>query len=127
MSSCARRAFAVAVPTCTCATAAAADKTESNPTRPIRLIVANTTGTAVDTLARVLAAKMSEELGQQMVADNRAGAGGTIGAEIASQSTPDGYTRLVSSTGMQVISPQIYRKLNYDPIRSRRRRRARAV
>jgi tripartite-type tricarboxylate transporter receptor subunit TctC len=98
--------------------ALAADKSASYPTRPIRLIVANTTGTSVDTLARVLAAKMSEELGQQMVADNRAGAGGTIGAEIASQSAPDGYTLLVSSTGMQVISPQIYSKLNYDPIRS---------
>src|ERR1043165_10106363 len=96
----------------------AAHKSSSYPNRPIRLIVANTTGTSVDTLARVLAAKMSEELGQQMVADNRAGAGGTIGAEIASQSAPDGYTLLVSSTGMQVISPQIYRKLNYDPIRS---------
>jgi tripartite-type tricarboxylate transporter receptor subunit TctC len=60
---------------------------------------------------------MSELLGQQMVADNRAGAGGIIGAEIASQSTPDGYTLLVSSTGMQVIAPQIYRKLNYHPIK----------
>ncbi|MGZ5259119.1 MAG: tripartite tricarboxylate transporter substrate-binding protein, partial [Burkholderiales bacterium] len=79
--------------------------------------VANTTGTSVDTLARVLAAKMSEELGQQMVADNRAGAGGIIGAEIASQAAPDGYTLLVSSTGMQVISPQIYRKLNYHPVK----------
>jgi tripartite-type tricarboxylate transporter receptor subunit TctC len=97
--------------------AAAADRATSYPTRPVRLIVANTTGTSVDTLARVLAAKMSEELGQQMVADNRAGAGGIIGAEIASQSIPDGYTLLVSSTGMQVISPQIYRKLNYHPVK----------
>src|SRR5215218_1774517 len=103
----------------TCASSVyAADKASAYPNRPVRLIVANTTGTSVDTLARVLAAKMSEELGQQMVADNRAGAGGTIGAEIASQSAPDGYTLLVSSTGMQVISPQIYRKINYDPVKS---------
>ena len=117
MSSCTKSALALAVLTCASA-ALAADKSASYPSRPIRLIVANTTGTSVDTLARVLAAKMSEELGQQMVADNRAGAGGTIGAEIASQSAPDGYTLLVSSTGMQAISPQIYRKINYDPVKS---------
>jgi tripartite-type tricarboxylate transporter receptor subunit TctC len=102
---------------CAAPAANSADKISSYPTRPIRLIVANTTGTSVDTLARVLAAKMSEELGQQMVADNRAGAGGIIGGEIASQSAPDGYTLLVSSTGMQVISPQIYRKLSYQPVK----------
>lgn len=96
---------------------AAAEKSSTYPNRPVRLIVANTTGTSVDTLARVLAAKMSEELGQQIVADNRAGAGGIIGAEIASQAAPDGYTLLVSSTGMQVISPQIYRKLSYQPVK----------
>src|SRR3954469_19755405 len=118
MSPCTRGALALATITCCCPSAVAADRSSGDPNRPIRLIVANTTGTSVDTLARVLAAKMSEELGQQMVADNRAGAGGIIGAEIASQSAPDGYTLLVSSTGMQVISPQIYRKLNYDPIKS---------
>ena len=95
----------------------AAEKIAAYPSRPVRLIIANTTGTAVDTLARVLAAKMSEVLGQQIVPDNRAGAGGIIGAEIASQSAPDGYTLLVSSTGMQVISPQIYRKLSYEPVK----------
>ena len=87
------------------------------PTKPIRLIIANTTGTSVDTLGRVLAARMGEELGQQIVADNRGGAGGLIGAEVAAHSAPDGYTLLVSSTGMQVITPQIYKKLNYHPTR----------
>ncbi|MGZ8265726.1 MAG: Bug family tripartite tricarboxylate transporter substrate binding protein [Burkholderiales bacterium] len=94
-----------------------ADASAAYPNRPVRFIVANTTGTSVDTLSRVLSAKMSELLGQQMVADNRAGAGGTIGAEIAAHAAPDGYTLLVSSTGMQVIAPQIYRKLNYHPIK----------
>ncbi|HEY0338505.1 MAG TPA: tripartite tricarboxylate transporter substrate binding protein [Burkholderiales bacterium] len=108
-------ALAIGLGTAFCSVAA--EKISTYPTRPIRLIVANTTGTAVDTLARVLAAKMSEVLGQQIVADNRAGAGGIIGAEIASQSAPDGYTLLVSSTGMQVISPQIYRKLSYQPVK----------
>jgi len=88
----------------------------SYPSRPIRLIIANTTGTSVDTLSRVLAARFGEELGQQIVSDNRAGAGGTIGAEIASQSAPDGHTLLISSTGMQVIAPQIYARLNYHPV-----------
>jgi len=86
------------------------------PSKPIRFIIANTTGTSVDTLARIVGAKMSELLGQQMVADNRGGAGGLIGAEIAAHAAPDGHTLLISSTGMQVITPQIYRKLNYHPI-----------
>lgn len=96
--------------------AAAAQSAAAYPTKPIRLIIANTTGTSVDTLGRVLASRMGEELGQQMVADNRGGAGGLIGAEVAAHSAPDGYTLLVSSTGMQVITPQIYGKLNYHPV-----------
>jgi len=95
--------------------AAGADPAANFPTRPVRLIIANTTGTSVDTLSRVMAHKLGEELGQQIVADNRGGAGGTIGAEIASQAVPDGHTLLISSTGMQVIAPQIYRKLAYHP------------
>ncbi len=95
--------------------AVAADAAATYPSRPVRFIIAQTTGTSVDTLARILATRMSELMGQQFVADNRAGAGGTIGGEIASQAAPDGYTLLVSSTGMQVIAPQIYRKLNYHP------------
>jgi tripartite-type tricarboxylate transporter receptor subunit TctC len=114
----ARNAIALAVAASFATTPAfAADKISTYPNRPVRLIVANTTGTSVDTLARVLATKMGDELGQQMVCDNRAGAGGTIGAEIASQSAPDGYTLLVSSTGMQSIAPQIYKKLNYHPVK----------
>ena len=97
--------------------APAAEKSSEYPNRPVRLIIAQTTGTSVDTLARILAVKTGELMGQQFVADNRAGAGGTIGGEIASQAAPDGYTLLVSSTGMQVISPQIYKKLNYHPMK----------
>jgi len=96
---------------------AAAQSAEGRyPSKPIRFIIANTTGTSVDTLARIVGAKMTELLGQQMVADNRGGAGGLIGAEIAAHAAPDGHTLLVSSTGMQVITPQIYRKLNYHPL-----------
>ncbi|HYH41694.1 MAG TPA: tripartite tricarboxylate transporter substrate binding protein [Burkholderiales bacterium] len=111
-----RLAPAVSLFSAVAGAAGAAEQTASYPTRPVRFIIAQTTGTSVDTLSRILATKMGELMGQQFVADNRSGAGGTIGAEIASQAAPDGYTLLVSSTGMQVISPQIYRKLNYDPI-----------
>jgi tripartite-type tricarboxylate transporter receptor subunit TctC len=86
------------------------------PQKPIRIIIAQTTGTSVDTLSRVLALRLGEALGQQVVADNRGGAGGIIGAEIAARSQPDGYTLLVSSTGVQVITPQIFKKLTYDPV-----------
>jgi tripartite-type tricarboxylate transporter receptor subunit TctC len=99
------------------AKALAAAPAPAFPTKPIRLIIANTTGTSVDTLARVLGVRLGEELGQQVVSDNRAGAGGLIGAEIVANSPPDGYTLLISSTGMQVITPQIYKKLNYDPVK----------
>ena len=85
------------------------------PTKPVRLIVAQGAGSSVDNLGRVLAARLTEGWGKQVIVDNRGGAGGTIGAEIASRAAPDGYTLLVSSTAMQVISPQIYKSLTYHP------------
>ncbi len=97
--------------------AAPVAQAQTYPTKPIRLIIANTTGTSVDTLARVLGVRLGEELGQQVVSDNRGGAGGLIGAEIVAHSPADGYTLLISSTGMQVITPQIYQKLNYKPVK----------
>jgi len=99
------------------APASAAQPAADYPAKPIRLIIANTTGTSVDTLSRILAIKMGEVLGQQMVTDNRGGAGGTIGAELAAQATPDGYTLLLTSTGVQVIAPQVYKKLGYHPLK----------
>jgi len=99
------------------ASAVIAAQSTAYPQKPIRIIIAQTTGTSVDTLSRVLALRMGEALGQQVVADNRGGAGGIIGAEIAARSQPDGYTLLVSSTGVQVITPQIFKKLTYDPVR----------
>src|SRR5262245_23089811 len=85
------------------------------PTKPVRLIVAQRTGSSVDNLGRLLAARLTEEWGRQVIVDNRGGAGGTIGAEIAARAVPDGYTLLMSSTAMQVISPQIYKSLPYHP------------
>jgi tripartite-type tricarboxylate transporter receptor subunit TctC len=94
----------------------AAEMTSPYPDKPIRFILPNTTGTTVDTLGRVLALKMGEKLGQQVVSDNRGGAGGKIGFELAAHASADGYTLLVTSTGVQVVTPQIYKKLTYDPL-----------
>ena len=95
----------------------AGDSAASFPTKPVRLIVAQGTGSSVDTLGRILAARLTDAWGRQVIVDNRGGAGGTIGADIAARAAPDGYTLLVSSTAMQVISPQVYKNLPYHPTR----------
>jgi tripartite-type tricarboxylate transporter receptor subunit TctC len=97
--------------------ASAAETAANYPSKPVRLIVAQGAGSSVDTLGRILAARLTDEWGRQVIVDNRGGAGGIIGAEIASRAAPDGYTLLVSSTAMQVISPQVYKKLTYHPTR----------
>jgi len=98
-------------------TVLAADSASSFPTKPVRLIVAQGTGSSVDTLGRILAARLTDAWSRQVIVDNRGGAGGTIGADIAARAAPDGYTLLVSSTAMQVISPQVYKNLPYHPTR----------
>jgi tripartite-type tricarboxylate transporter receptor subunit TctC len=95
----------------------AADAAESFPAKPVRMIVAQGIGTSVDTLGRIIGTQLGEMWGKQVITDNRGGAGGTIGGEIASRAAPDGYTLLMSSTAMQVISPQIYKNLPYHPTR----------
>jgi tripartite-type tricarboxylate transporter receptor subunit TctC len=98
--------------------AAAADGPKDYPVRPIRLVIAQTPGSSIDAMGRVVAAEMSEVLGAQLVVDNRTGAGGTIGASIVAHSEPNGYTLFGAATASQVIGPQLYKKLvNYDPFR----------
>jgi tripartite-type tricarboxylate transporter receptor subunit TctC len=87
------------------------------PDRPIRFIVPNLPGGGNDTTARTLAAKLTEVFGQQVVVDNRAGAGGIIGAEIAAHSKPDGYTLFLGNTGSHATSPLLHARLGYDPVR----------
>jgi tripartite-type tricarboxylate transporter receptor subunit TctC len=89
---------------------------QSWPARPIRLIVASSPGSGVDLVARVLAQKLGEQLGQQVVVDNRAGAGGNLGAEVAAKSAPDGYT-LFMGTPAHAINASLYRKPGYDFVR----------
>ena len=87
------------------------------PNRPVKLIVADSAGGAPDQLARLLAEKLSNGLGQQVVVDNRAGAGGVLGAEAAAKSAPDGYTLLMTTTAIYAILPNLRKNLPYDPVK----------
>jgi tripartite-type tricarboxylate transporter receptor subunit TctC len=85
------------------------------PTRPVRLIVPFPAGGAADMMARGMAQRLAEELKQQIVVDNRGGAGGTSAAEAAAKSAADGYTLFFGTMGTQAINPALYPKLRYDP------------
>ena len=86
------------------------------PTRALRFILPFPAGGGTDIVGRVLAQKLSEELGQPVVPDNRPGAGGNIGAEAAAKAAPDGYTLVICTVGL-AVSPTLYKKLNYDAAR----------
>jgi tripartite-type tricarboxylate transporter receptor subunit TctC len=99
--------------------AAAAQNTSSSsvfPTRPIRIVVGFTPGGQPDITARAIAVKLTESLGQQVIVDNRPGAGGTLGTKIVAEATPDGHT-LLSVSASHAISPVVYAKLPYDTLR----------
>jgi tripartite-type tricarboxylate transporter receptor subunit TctC len=90
---------------------------QSYPTKPIRLIVADAAGGAPDQLARILAQKLSESLGQQVLVDNRPGAAGALGADIAARSSADGYSLLLTTTAIYAILPNLKKNLPYDHVR----------
>ncbi len=98
----------------TAATAGAQDAAHVWPDKPIRLIMPNAPGSSNDILSRLLAAKLGDLLGQQVVIDNRAGAGGTIGVETAARAAPDGYTLVAASSATHSIAPHLYPRLGYD-------------
>ena len=87
------------------------------PSKPIRIVVPFPAGGGTDLFARTLAQKLGAVFGQQIVVDNRSGAGGMIGAEIVAKAPPDGYTLLVTSSSSQSIVPLLTRKPLYDPLR----------
>ena len=87
------------------------------PNKPIRLIVPVAPGGGADITARALAQKLSAAWGQQVIIDNRAGAGGTVGLEIGARSTPDGYTLIEASMGPLTVDVSLYRNLPYEPTR----------
>ncbi len=90
---------------------------QAYPTKPIRLIVAFPPGGSTDIIARIVGQKLGERLNQQVVIDNRGGAGGTIGTEIAARANPDGYTLTMGTTSTHVIAAGAYAKLKYDPVK----------
>jgi len=87
------------------------------PNRPVRMIVPFAAGGPTDVMARIVAQKLTEGLGQQVVVDNRAGAGGNIGMGLAANASPDGYTMIVVSSSF-VVNPGLYKSIPYDPYKS---------
>src|SRR5687767_860987 len=86
------------------------------PNRPLRYIVPFPPGGSTDIVARIVAAALADRLKQQVVIDNRGGAGGTLGAEIAAHASPDGYTLFACNIASLAVSPALYKKLGYDPV-----------
>ena len=86
------------------------------PNRPLRYIVPFPPGGSTDIVARIVAAALGEQLKQQVVIDNRAGAGGTVGAAVAARTAPDGYNIFACNIASLAVSPALYRKLDYDPV-----------
>ncbi|MBI5907610.1 MAG: tripartite tricarboxylate transporter substrate binding protein [Burkholderiales bacterium] len=84
------------------------------PNRPVKILVGFPPGQATDVVAREIAQKLSEAMGQQFVVDNRAGAGGIIGTDLVAKAPADGYTLLMSSSGPLAVNPSLYRKLPYN-------------
>ncbi len=95
----------------------AAAAAQPYPTKPVRLLVAFPPGGGPDIVARLLAAKLTDALGQQVVVDNRIGANGNIAGEALVKSTADGYTLLVGQDSLLTINPHLYRKMPFDPLR----------
>lgn len=89
---------------------------QNYPAKPVRIIAASSPGSGVDIVTRIIAQKLSEQLGQQVIVDNRAGAGGNLGAEIAAKAPPDGYTLFMASPA-HAINTGLYRRLTYDLVR----------
>ena len=87
------------------------------PSKPLKVIVPFTAGGSTDTVARIVAEKLSTRLGQPVIVDNRAGAGGAVGSDVAAKSPPDGYTMLVGTSSTMAIAPHVYTHLPYDPTR----------
>ena len=87
------------------------------PIKPIRFVLGFAPGGASDTMARAIGTRLSEGLGQPVVIDNRAGAGGNIAAEIVAHSVPDGYTMLLGNNGILAVNVSLYSKLAFDPMK----------
>ena len=96
---------------------ASAALAQNYPTRPIRIIVVSTPGGSVDTMARAVGPKLAARWGQQVLVDNRPGAGGTIAAELVAKAQPDGYTLLMGTIASLATNVSLYKTLPYDPVK----------
>src|SRR5262245_49460231 len=101
-----------------CGVATAQAQQAPYPNRPITWVLGAGAGGVVDNSARFVAKVLSEKLGQQIVVENKPGAGGIIGAEAVAQAKPDGYTMLYASQSQMATFPFLYKKLSYDPLKS---------
>jgi tripartite-type tricarboxylate transporter receptor subunit TctC len=99
------------------AVAAAQTPVAGYPAKPIRLVVPFPPGGSTDTVARVLAPRIAERLGQPVIVDNRPGAGGSLGVEAVAKSTPDGYTIVLGAAGGLAINPSLAKSPTYDPVK----------
>jgi len=97
--------------------APAAHAGEAYPAHPVRMVVPFSAGGPTDIVARIMGAKMSDLLGQQVFAENRTGAGGNLGADAVAKSAGDGYTLLMATVSTHAINPGLYKQMPYDPIR----------
>ena len=96
----------------------AANAQGAYPTRSLTFIVPQAAAGSTDTVARLTAQRLGQALGQQVVVENRPGAGGIIGADLVAKAQPNGYTLLVAGTGIVAINPFLYKNISYDPVRS---------
>lgn len=99
-----------------CVEATAQEAIRDYPSRPVRMLVPNAPGSSIDTMSRILAARLGETLGQSVFVENRDGAGGLIGIEAARNAKPDGYTLICASNGSMLIAPQLKKNVPYDAI-----------
>ena len=90
---------------------------QAYPTRPIAMVAGFAAGGSVDTIARIVAKKLSDNVGQNVVVDNKPGAGGVVATQQIARSTPDGYTILLAAMGSLAVSPHLIANIGYDPLR----------
>jgi tripartite-type tricarboxylate transporter receptor subunit TctC len=99
----------------TCSAGAA--RADDYPSRPIRIIVPYAPGGGADTVARIVARRVTDTIGQPLVIENRTGAGSILGTDAVAKAEPDGYTLLLGQSGPISINPAVYKDLRYDPVR----------
>src|SRR5215218_3113649 len=100
-----------------CACAFGATAAESYPSRPVRMIIPAGAGGVTDILGRVIASKLTDNLGQQVIVDNRPGASGIVGSQIVAKSAPDGYTLLMVFPS-HPVNPSLYSSMPYDTVKA---------